>query len=108
MNMKVKKERTLILPLESVLYLSEECRHQRIGDHLSDKAKEMIKKNFLKHKDNYLVYDGSFGGAIGDPKNSYEEGRWTSWKIEDMKRMLDKQGLPYKDGEEIETIGIGI
>ena len=102
------KKRTLIVPLESVLYLSEECRRQRVGDHLSDKAKIMIEKNFLKHKDGYQVFDGSFGGAVGDPKNSYEEGRWTSWSIDTVKEMLDKQGLPYQDGEDIDTIDVNI
>lgn len=55
-----------------------------------------------------MLKDGDLGGCVGDWKNGYEEGRWTSWSCEDMKRILIEAELPYKDGEEIEYIAVSL
>ena len=104
------KKRTLIVPLESLLYLDDQCHLQRGGHHTSEKGIERLKKVMQReyNKNGYQILEYGFGGAIGDPKNSYEEGRWTYWTIEQMKEMLDSQNLPYKDGEEIEVINVNI
>lgn len=102
------KRRTLRVPLESWIYLANEGCRQRTGHEHTQKFIERLTREYenrYKEKGKEII-DKDFGGAIGDPKNSYEEGRWTAWTIEDIKAMLDKQGLPYKDGEEIEEINV--
>ena len=102
------KRKTIRVPLESLLYLHEIMRNQRIGDHLSERSIERLTKNYNNHyKENgYELMDGSLGGAIGKPENSYEEHRWTDWNVQDMKEMLDKANLPYVDGEDIDVIDV--
>lgn len=104
------KKRTLLVPLESLLYLEDQCHLQRGGHHTTEKTIERLTREMEKphNKNGYMLFDGSFGGAVGDPKNSYEEGRWTSWSIDTVKEMLDKQGLPYQDGEDIDVINVNI
>lgn len=104
------KAKTIRVPLESWIYLKEQCRNQRCGDHLSERMIEHLKKEMQKeyNRNGHLLMDKDLGGAIGDPTNSYEEGRWTSWSVEQMKKMLDEKGLPYEDGEEVEYINVAI
>lgn len=104
------KKRTIRVTLESWLYLHEIMRNQRIGDHLSERTIERLTKEYNNHykEKGHLLIDGDLGGAIGKPENSYEEHRWTNWSIEDMKEMLDKAGLPYTDGEDIDEMNIYI
>ena len=89
--MKVKAIR---VPLESYIYLQQENRIQRTGKELSEKVIERFKRSFETYnKDGALLLNGSLGGAN-------EEGKWTSWTVEDMKDMLNKQNLPYENCEE--------
>ena len=103
-----KTRNTIKVPLESLLYLQEVCRNQRCGDHLSERTIERITRDYENHyKDTWrTLEDDCLGGAYGDPKNSWEEGRWTDWSVEDMKALLDKKGLPYKDGEPETSIDL--
>lgn len=104
------KARTIRVPLESYMFLQEECRRQRCGNEHSQEFKERLIREFENHysEKGKLIMDGSFGGAVGDPKNSYEEGRWTEWNVDDMKKILDEHSLPYEDGEEIDYINVAI
>lgn len=104
------KRNAIRVPLESWIYLQDICKSQRCGDHLSEKTIERLTNEYNNHyKENWhLLLDGDLGGAIGNPINSYEEHRWTSWKVEEMKKMLDKANLPYKDNEPMETINCKI
>ncbi len=49
---------------------------------------------------------GDLGGCKGDPENAWEEHRWTTWSVEDMKNILNEAGLLWKDGEEKEYISV--
>ena len=91
------KAKTILVPLESYIYLNNKRRSERSN---SDKPlnEERLAVNFNRFaRDGYKqIMDGDFGGCIGT--------RWTSWSCEDMKRILDKAGLPYKDGDDVEYI----
>lgn len=103
------KKKTIRLPLESLIYLSNEGCRQRCGYEHSQKYIERLTREYenrYKEQGGKEIWDGCYGGAIGEPTNSYEDGRWTSWTIEQVKKMLDKQGLPYVDGGEIEIIDV--
>ncbi len=108
--MKVRKANTILLPLESYLYLQDKEYFERCGRHKSDKMIAKLTQNFnqFQHNGYKRLMDGDLGGCVGKPENSYEEGRWTSWSCEDMKRILDEAGLPYKDGEETEYIAVSL
>ena len=98
---------TILLPLESYLFLQKESYRQRSesGKPLSEKAIERLTWNFqyVAYKDYYKMHDGDLGGCNGDPHNGWEEHRWTSWSVKTMAKMLNENGLPYKFGEA-ETI----
>lgn len=49
---------------------------------------------------------GDLGGCNGVPENAWEEHRWTTWSIEDMKNILNEAGLSWKNGEEVEYISV--
>lgn len=102
------RKRAIKMPLESRLYLEDQLHLQRGGHHTSEKTIAYITRLAERpyNKNGFVIMDGDLGGAIGNPLNSYEEGRWTSWTIEDMKRMLDEQGLPYFDEEPIDVIDV--
>ena len=106
---------TILLPLESYLFLHEEGFRQwneRGETKLSEKHRERLTRNFHCHKIKasglYAAHDGNFGGCKGDPHNAWEEGRWTSWSVSQMAHMLDEYGLPYEIGEPAEVIDVYI
>ena len=104
------KKSTILVPLESYLYLQQKCHEERseTGRPLSEQTIERLKRSFnsLSYNGYYRLMDGDLGGCNGSPKNAYEERRWTSWSCEDMKRILSEAGLPCKDGEATETISL--
>ena len=95
------KRKTMGLSKEAYMYLHERCRNERIGDHLSEKSKERLERSFdqFAHKGYKEYYDGDLGGAVN--------GRWNSWTCDQVKKMLDENGLDYIDGEEKESIEVG-
>ncbi len=108
--MRTRKAKTILLPWESYLYLQQKGRNERCGDWKTEKQIAKLKANFEEFSYNGYkrLLDGDLGGCVGDWKNGYEEGRWTSWSCEDMKRILDEAGLPYKDGEDTECVDVSI
>lgn len=106
--MKKQTLNSIRVPLESWIYLQDQQALQRGGRHLTENHLEHLKNEMRKpyNKNGRQLMDGDLGGAIGEPKNSYEEGRWTSWSIEKMKQMLDEQNLPYIDAEMVEVINL--
>lgn len=108
--MQTRKANTILLPWESYLYLQQKSRNERCGDWKTEKQIKRLKASFdnLSHDGYKMLMDGDLGGCVGNWENGYEEGRWTSWSCEDMKRILSKAGLPYKDGEETEYIAVSL
>lgn len=101
------RAKTIALPFESWFYLQTECHNQRSesGKPLNE---ERFRRMFDAHSHNgvKLLKSGALGGCVGDPKNAWEEGRWTDWTLKDMKIMLDAAGLPWSEGEEVEYINV--
>ena len=83
------KKKAIRLTLESYLYLQNEGHRQRSGKDYSDVTIEKLTKNYYRYKNGITITSGWLGGA--------KNGRWTDWSVEDMKKMLDKKGLPYED-----------
>ena len=110
--MREYKVRTVAMPWESWSFLFEEQHRQRCesGREISEKHWGRARREFDRFSRNGYkeVGDGDFGGCKGDPRNAWQERRWTSWSIEDMKRMLDEAGLPYGEDGVQERIDAGV
>lgn len=108
------KKRAMRVELEGWLYLLDQQGMQRSGREKSEQYKEKLKIRYEQYDKKYgghLLMDYDLGGAIGKPENSYEEGRWTSWSLDQMKKMLDEKGYKYIDVEDVDVIsavGLGI
>lgn len=106
-----RKTKMLELPFESYEYLQRIGWEQRTDKPYLESFTEKHRHNFdyvTRGRHGYYAHDGAFGGCNGEKRNAWEEGRWTSWSVEDMKRILDKAGLPYKDAGETEVIDVYI
>lgn len=94
--MKVK---TILVNLESYLYLRKRMRVER-GCEINETWEQFIIKEFNRNAlkcGNELfkeIADYDLGGGIGE----YDRG-WTSWSIKDIQLMLDKQKLNYSFNE---------
>lgn len=110
MNRPVEvKAHTILVSWESWLYLEEKSYVERSGKKHTEYSLERMKREFKRfayYDGMKQLKDGDFGGAIGKPENSWEERRWTSWTCEDMKRILDDAGLPWKQGEDTTYIAV--
>lgn len=106
--MKIRKRRTIKVAWEGFLYLSKEQHRQRCesGKPFSERAIKSLERSF--ELTGGILHDGDRGGCVGNPVNAWEEGRWTDWSVEDMKRMLDEKGFEWEDAGERESIEIGI
>lgn len=101
-----RKSPTILVPLESFLYLKEKSYIERCGKHHTEKMKQRLIRNFetFSHNGMKQLVNGDLGGCNGEPENSFEEGRWISWSVDHMAEILDKAGLPFKRGESVEYI----
>jgi|GEM_PF-1828081 len=107
--MKRCMKNSMLVPWESWWHLEDISYRQRSGKQHTDKQKERMKRQF----ENFAIYDGmkklldyDLGGAVGNPEKSYEEGRWTRWSCEDMKKILDEAGLSWKQGKLTEITSV--
>lgn len=99
---------TIDVPYESMIYLQEVQHKQRCaGEYkpLSEKTKDRIKRHLPK-SGVYFIHDGDLGGCIGNPANAWKEGRWTSWTVKEIKKMLDEADLPYGKQGTTEVIDV--
>lgn len=104
--MKVRKANTILVTWESYLYLQEKEYLERWGKRRNEKQIQRLRNNFdsFAYNGYKQLMDGDLGGCNGHWENAWEERRWTSWSCEDMKRILNEAGLPYKDGKPTEYI----
>ena len=107
------KAKSIKVNWESWLYLRQEMNKQRseTGKPLSENSIERMKREFDRFADKNgmkAIMDGSFGGCIGSPIRGWEERRWTSWSLDEMKRMLDEKGLKWAEAEDIEYFPVYI
>ena len=103
--MRAKTSRTIWIGKNAYLFLDEEERKQRgckpLSNDQKEKLWERLKKSPRFRNGQYNVYNNSFGGGDG----TYN-GRWRSWPVEEIIRMLEKNGLEYQNGEEMEYIEV--
>lgn len=104
--MQVRKSSTILVQLESYLFLQDKQNFERSGRHDSKEIAMRRTRNFevFSYEGYKQIMDGDLGGCNGNPENAWEERRWTSWSVEDLKRILNEAGLPWKAGEEQEYI----
>ncbi|MBO4847109.1 MAG: hypothetical protein J5525_12565 [Lachnospiraceae bacterium] len=88
------------IPFESYLYLCTLLYEQREGIKADEKVLNRIKNEYnrrAKGKGSYIyVKDDELGGCDGNAKDGLLERRWTQWSTEDIIRILDEKGLPWK------------
>ncbi len=102
----MRKSPALFVPFESYLYLQDKCCLERSGKHLSKKARQRLTRNFeqFAFDGKKKLKNGDLGGCNGDPENAWEEGRWTSWSVDDIAKILDEAGLPWSKSDDVEYI----
>lgn len=99
--MKERTSQTLLIGKEAWAFLKNECRKQRGLNPISDSIKDKMWSRRRKVNGKAQIMDDSFGGGDG----TYT-GKWTSWSLEDMKGMLDKEGYEYEIGEPVKYINL--
>lgn len=99
--MKVFKSKSIKIGKEAYRYLNSIQREQRGCKALSDEQFDNLWHRATKfgEQDFYIATNDSFGGGDG----TYN-GKWTDWDVDKLKEMLDAQGLPYEDGEDVERV----
>lgn len=107
-NPIARKSSTILLPPDSFLFLQDKSFYERCGKHYSEKQMQRLTRNFEQfgHGGYKQLKSGDLGGCNGVPENAWEEHRWTTWSIEDMKNILNEAGFSWKDGEEVEYISV--
>ena len=107
-NPIVRKSPTILVPLDSFLFLQDKSYTGRASRHHSEKQMQRLTRNFeqFSYGGYKQLMSGDLGGCNGVPENAWEEHRWTTWSIEDMKNILNEAGLSWKNGEEVEYISV--
>ena len=100
--------KSLYISKEAYMYLSKEQRLQR-GCNWSEKVQQHREKAFNR---NSVIIDGKIYIKIldydmGGGDGTYN-GKWVSWSIATIKKMLDIKKLHYIDGEDEKVIEIFI
>lgn len=101
MYQKSKQKETILLPLDSYLFLQVLGYSQRSGGKkLSEAFVGRLTRswNSCQYKGYKKLFDGGLGGK--------EDNRYTSWSVKKMAQILDEHGLPYKFGEKEEVIEV--
>ena len=104
--MKEYTRKTIWISKEAYFYLNRIERQQRGCKQLSAESEERVWNripDFRKRCDLVLVDDDSFGGGDG----TYY-GRWWSWDVETLKKMLDDAGYTYEDGEPEKCLSVDL
>lgn len=93
--MKVK---SLLVELQGYLFLQEKS-HQERGGEITDKFKNHLEYDFNRFCFNIgrrkvvEILDRNLGGASG--------GKWTSWSVDEMEKMLAEQGMFYAETKAV-------
>ena len=89
------KKKALFVNVEGYVFLQTEASKQR-GREPSERQIERLKQNFERFgfEGKYELRDGDLGGGCG----SRNPSTWTSWSVDDMSRMLEKQKIAFEIG----------
>ncbi len=103
--MREHTSQTILINREAHEYLAELQRVQRGGKPLTPEAKDRQWNRIRKYKDTDMrqVDDNTYGGGDG----TYN-GRWWSWSVDTIKKMLDEAGLDYEAAEDVTWIDAGV
>lgn len=95
------KRETILIGREAHEYLADKQRKEHGYKELSQEAKDKMWRRITmynrSHPDKRIVTDDSYGGGDGT-----KNGKWWSWSLADIKKMLDEAGYSYEQGEEEE------
>lgn len=94
--LKERTSKTILVSKVAYLYLDRISRIQRGCRRLTTEQEEKLWKRIPKAKGKAQLYDESMGGGDG----TYN-GKWWTWNVETLKRMLDDAGFKYQDGEDL-------
>lgn len=95
---------SIYIPKEAYFKLTQRSRAERGCKPLSEDAQERMWNRILEQRkkgDMIRVDKDSLGGGDG----TYY-GKWTSWDVPTLKRMVEELGFSWEDGEVIEYIPI--
>lgn len=94
------KQETIYIPKEAYFKLRNRQRVERGGEPLDD---EILERSWARMPDSRK--DGDMirvdGDSLGGGDGTYN-GKWTSWDVPTLKRMVEEMGYTWKQGEEIE------
>ena len=99
MKTLTKKSETIYVGKDAYLYLNRISRAERGCKPLSEEQESKAWEKTSKRRDGKKVLDrNSLGGKRGNT--------FTIWSVATLKKMLDRAGLPYEKGEDIEYIDV--
>ena len=88
--------KTILVSRNAYFYLDRLSRIQRGCKPLTVQQEEKFWKSIYKINGKAQLSDNSMGGGDG----TYY-GKWWSWNVETLKRMLDDGGFKYQEGEDL-------
>ena len=73
-NPIARKSSTILLPLDSFLFLQDKSFYERCGKHYSEKQMQRLTRNFEQfgHGGYIQLKSGDLGGCNGVPENAWE------------------------------------
>lgn len=98
------KRETILIGREAHEYLADKQRKERGFNDLSQEVKDKRWRRMTMHThypDKRIVTNDSYGGGDG-----MKNGKWWSWSLTDIKKMLDEAGYSYEQGEEEEYFNV--
>lgn len=106
----IKKSKAIRTNFDGYMYLQRRSRLERVGHLWSEKYQVKLERNYerIYGKSGFIVMDGDYGGATGDPEHSWEEGRWTHWTAKQVADMLTEAGIWWEPAPDQECVVIGI
>lgn len=100
------KAETIYIPKEAYFKLRNRSRVERGGKPLTD---EQLERSWSRipasRKEGDLI--NVDGDSLGGGDGTYN-GKWTSWDVPTLKRMVEEMGYTWKQGKEIEYFPVYI
>lgn len=95
--------KTIYIGREAYMFLDRESRRQRGCKPLSEDEERWMWEKITRFgkRNEYQATDDSFGGGDGTYR-----GKWWGWSVDTLKKMLDENKLPYRDGEEVRYVNL--
>ena len=88
----MEDNRILLVPFESWAYLKNRSREERLGKRISEVLLQQMYDIMAKRDDCAILNGKSLGGKT--------DGVTTTWTIDELKKILDDEGLSYTETTE--------